>query len=58
MWLCKHHNSINERMGKQPFPCDPKLLDLRWRKGMAQCWHGNEASVTKARPKEDAPASV
>ena len=26
-WLCKQHNTVNEKLGKDQFPCDVRSLD-------------------------------
>ncbi|CAN8076510.1 unnamed protein product [Agarophyton chilense] len=30
MWACGAHNAVNQRQGKQVFPCDMKTLEDRW----------------------------
>jgi mitochondrial FAD-linked sulfhydryl oxidase len=32
MWLCEQHNRVNEKLGKETFPCTVQQLDQRWRK--------------------------
>lgn len=39
-WLCERHNEVNEKLGKETFPCTLRALDDRWLKGDASCWHG------------------
>lgn len=57
LWLCKHHNAVNEHNGKQTFPCSLPALDERWRVGATGCWNhaakkpGSWASDT--HPEED-----
>lgn len=38
IWLCKAHNKVNKMLGKPEFLCTLKNLDLRWRKGPAECY--------------------
>lgn len=40
LWLCARHNEVNDKLGKETFPCVLKELDKRWLKGDASCWHG------------------
>lgn len=32
-WACRHHNRVNEALGKPLFPCDGGALQQRWRTG-------------------------
>lgn len=32
-WLCETHNEVNERLGKDLFPCTAEKLDERWKDG-------------------------
>ncbi|KZS94643.1 FAD-dependent thiol oxidase, partial [Sistotremastrum niveocremeum HHB9708] len=32
-WLCETHNEVNERLGKDTFPCTTEKLDERWKDG-------------------------
>jgi mitochondrial FAD-linked sulfhydryl oxidase len=32
IWLCEQHNIVNQKLGKEKFPCTMKQLDQRWRK--------------------------
>lgn len=32
IWLCQQHNKVNQKLGKETFPCTMKQLDERWRK--------------------------
>jgi len=35
--MCQQHNLVNEKIGKQSFPCEMAKLDARWRDGGARC---------------------
>lgn len=32
LWLCDQHNRVNQKLGKEAFPCTMQQLDNRWRK--------------------------
>lgn len=32
IWLCQQHNKVNQKLGKDTFPCTMRKLDERWRK--------------------------
>lgn len=38
VWLCKLHNIVNVKLNKPEFNCSIKELDLRWKKGPAECY--------------------
>jgi len=40
LWLCRQHNEVSEKLGKETFPCVMEKLDKRWLKGDSLCWHG------------------
>ena len=44
IWLCKAHNSVNQRLGKPAFPCALEQLAERW--GSCGCF-GNLTSADK-----------
>jgi FAD-linked sulfhydryl oxidase len=34
-WACRHHNRVNEALGKPAFACSEGALQRRWRTGCA-----------------------
>ena len=38
VWVCKQHNIVNQKIGKNVFPCTMENLDKRWRTGDKRCW--------------------
>ena len=32
-WMCKAHNEVNKKLGKDAFDCSEKNLNIRWREG-------------------------
>jgi FAD-linked sulfhydryl oxidase len=32
VWMCRMHNTVNRKLGKEEFPCTIDVLDSRWRK--------------------------
>lgn len=39
LWMCEQHNEVNEKLGKQKFPCNLAALDERWRVSKRkECW--------------------
>lgn len=38
IWLCRQHNRVNEKLGKNTFPCDLPAIDRRWKYGGPECW--------------------
>lgn len=54
LWLCKHHNAVNEHNGKPTFPCSLPALDERWRVGARGCW--NHAGQQRRRGRSGAQA--
>jgi len=37
LWMCRLHNEVNVKIGKDEFPCSVDELDLRWRDGGNAC---------------------
>ncbi len=39
-WACRHHNRVNEALGKPAFPCEEAALQRRWRTGCRGALNG------------------
>lgn len=51
LWVCRLHNEVNSKLGKESFPCDITLLDERWRKsGSKSC---NVTEMTEDADEDD-----
>ena len=38
LWVCRHHNYVNDKLGKPTFNCTVDALDKRWKYGGPGCW--------------------
>ena len=57
MWLCRAHNEVNKRNGKEEFYCDMGVLDARWKdcgcdKSSASSSHANASNGADAAADE------
>ena len=48
-WVCRQHNAVNAKLGKDTFPCVLTTLDRRWRDGGAPCG-GDEGTGAAPAP--------
>ena len=48
LWMCRLHNSVNQKLGKPLTPCKISTLDERWRYGSPGC----QASMSEENYKE------
>eukprot|EP01035_Chromulina_nebulosa_P018899 gene18899-24698_t len=42
LWFCELHNDVNDRLGKDQYPCSIDSLDERWKYGSKKCWSSYE----------------
>ncbi|CAM9147047.1 unnamed protein product [Choristocarpus tenellus] len=38
LWVCRQHNTVNAKLGKEQFECTLPNLDQRWKTGKKSCW--------------------